>query len=89
MSLGFQHVSLSSEVMPMIRVVPRGFTACADAYLTPLIKTYVKVKITLALEPDLIGFKLKYSIISNLWSRYGKKITGDFENHFRKSKKNK
>lgn len=39
--LGFRHVSLSSDVMPMVRVVPRGFTACVDAYLTPCIKDYV------------------------------------------------
>ncbi|XP_059827580.1 5-oxoprolinase [Hypanus sabinus] len=39
--LGFQHVSLSSEVMPMVRVVPRGYTACADAYLTPCIRRYI------------------------------------------------
>ncbi|XP_051872774.1 5-oxoprolinase isoform X2 [Pristis pectinata] len=39
--LGFLHVSLSSEVMPMIRVVPRGYTACADAYLTPCIRKYI------------------------------------------------
>ncbi len=36
--LGFSSVSLSSEVMPMVRIVPRGYTACVDAYLTPLIK---------------------------------------------------
>lgn len=40
--LGFQQVSLSSDVMPMVRIVPRGFTACVDAYLTPCIKNYVK-----------------------------------------------
>lgn len=28
--------------MPMIRIVPRGFTACADAYLTPHIKRYIQ-----------------------------------------------
>ncbi|EFN85192.1 5-oxoprolinase [Harpegnathos saltator] len=39
---GFAHVSLSHEVMPMIRIVPRGFTACADAYLTPHIKNYLQ-----------------------------------------------
>ncbi|CAN7988046.1 unnamed protein product [Ixodes hexagonus] len=42
LELGFKHVSLSSEVMPMVRVVPRGFTACVDAYLTPCIKKYVE-----------------------------------------------
>ncbi|XP_043192342.1 5-oxoprolinase-like [Amphibalanus amphitrite] len=40
--LGFTHVSLSSEVMSMARLVPRGFTAAADAYLTPCIKHYLK-----------------------------------------------
>ena len=39
--LGFGHISLSSGVMPMVRIVPRGFTACADAYLTPAIKKYL------------------------------------------------
>jgi len=43
LGLGFTHVSLSSEVMPMIRAVPRGFTTCADSYLTPLIKDYLTV----------------------------------------------
>ncbi|KAL4842435.1 hypothetical protein H8958_009419 [Nasalis larvatus] len=40
--LGFTHVSLSSEAMPMVRIVPRGHTACADAYLTPAIQRYVQ-----------------------------------------------
>lgn len=39
--LGFTQISLSSQVMPMIKAVPRGFTTCADAYLTPVIKKYV------------------------------------------------
>ncbi|XP_033333786.2 5-oxoprolinase [Megalopta genalis] len=39
---GFSQVSLSHEVMPMTRIVPRGFTACADAYLTPHIKQYLE-----------------------------------------------
>lgn len=26
----------------MVRLVPRGFTACADAYLTPHVKRYVQ-----------------------------------------------
>ena len=33
--MGFQQISLSSVVMSMVKMVPRGFTACADAYLTP------------------------------------------------------
>lgn len=39
--VGFEHVSLSHEVMPMVRIVARGYTACADAYLTPCIQKYV------------------------------------------------
>lgn len=42
--VGFEHVSLSHEVMPMVKIVPRGYTACADAYLTPHIKKYVEVR---------------------------------------------
>jgi len=39
--IGFTHISLSSAIMPMIKMVPRGTSATADAYLTPCIKTYV------------------------------------------------
>lgn len=41
--VGFEHVSLSHDVMPMVKIVPRGYTACADAYLTPHIKKYIEV----------------------------------------------
>ena len=33
--IGFEQVSLSSQVMPMVKIVPRGYTVCVDAYLTP------------------------------------------------------
>ena len=39
--IGFKHVSLSHELMPMIKLVPRTTSACADAYLTPAIKKYI------------------------------------------------
>lgn len=39
---GFTQISISSEVMPMVRIVPRGCTTCVDAYLTPVIKTYLE-----------------------------------------------
>lgn len=39
--IGFQHVSLSHELLPMIKLVPRATSACADAYLTPAIKKYI------------------------------------------------
>ncbi|KAL2264680.1 hypothetical protein VTJ83DRAFT_7190 [Remersonia thermophila] len=40
--IGFQHVSLSHELMPMIKLVPRATSVCADAYLTPTIKRYIE-----------------------------------------------
>lgn len=39
--VGFSHVSLSHELMPMIKLVPRATSACADAYLTPAIRKYI------------------------------------------------
>lgn len=39
--VGFQHISLSNELMPMIKYVPRATSTCADAYLTPAIKKYI------------------------------------------------
>jgi 5-oxoprolinase (ATP-hydrolysing) len=39
-SMGFS-VALSSRLQPMVKVVPRGMSASADAYLTPVIKSYV------------------------------------------------
>lgn len=40
--MGFEQISLSHEVMPMVKLVPRGFTATADAYLTPHIMKYIQ-----------------------------------------------
>lgn len=42
LKMGFKHVSTSSEVMRMVRVVPRGFTTTVDSYTTPLIRDYLK-----------------------------------------------
>ncbi|GAA96727.1 uncharacterized protein L969DRAFT_90657 [Mixia osmundae IAM 14324] len=39
--MGFTHVSLSCEAMPMIKVVPRGMSCTADAYLTPVLQSYI------------------------------------------------
>ncbi|KAF1759611.1 hypothetical protein GCK72_016078 [Caenorhabditis remanei] len=53
-AFGFDYVSLSHQVMPMIKVVPRGFTVCADAYLTPKIMEY------------LDGFQAGFTDLSNV-----------------------
>jgi 5-oxoprolinase (ATP-hydrolysing) len=41
LDMGFS-VALSSKVQPMIKVVGRGMSAAADAYLTPVIKRYLE-----------------------------------------------
>jgi len=40
--LGFAQISLSSQVMPMVKLVSRSHTACAAAYLTPKITDYLE-----------------------------------------------
>lgn len=39
--IGFSHISLSHELMPMIKLVSRATSVCADAYLTPAIRKYI------------------------------------------------
>jgi 5-oxoprolinase (ATP-hydrolysing) len=38
---GFRHVSLSSELAPLIKIVPRAETAVVDAYLSPILERYL------------------------------------------------
>lgn len=40
--LGFEQISLSHEVSPLIKLVPRGDTTVADAYLSPVLRRYVE-----------------------------------------------
>jgi len=40
--LGFNQISLSHEVMPMVKMVARGDTTTVDAYLTPHIRNYLE-----------------------------------------------
>ncbi|MFD3825202.1 hydantoinase B/oxoprolinase family protein [Streptomyces sp. NPDC058625] len=40
--IGFSQISLSSEVSPLMRLVPRGDTAVVDAYLSPVLRRYVR-----------------------------------------------
>ncbi|MFJ3779862.1 hydantoinase B/oxoprolinase family protein [Streptomyces sp. NPDC090075] len=39
---GFPQISLSSEVSPLMKLVPRGDTAVVDAYLSPVLRRYVR-----------------------------------------------
>ncbi|WP_445525285.1 hydantoinase B/oxoprolinase family protein [Streptomyces cyslabdanicus] len=40
--VGFPQISLSSEVSPLMKIVPRGDTAVVDAYLSPGLRRYVQ-----------------------------------------------
>ncbi len=40
--VGFPQVSLSSEVSPLMKLVPRGDTAVVDGYLSPVLRRYVR-----------------------------------------------
>ena len=52
---GFAFVSLSAEVSPLPRFVPRAETAVVDAYLTPVLRSYVA-----DLEAELAGAPLYF-----------------------------
>ncbi len=39
--IGFAQVSVSHEVDPLVKIVPRGDTTVADAYLSPILRNYV------------------------------------------------
>lgn len=40
--IGFPQISLSSEVSPLMKLIPRGDTAVVDAYLSPVLRRYVQ-----------------------------------------------
>ncbi|MEL6297279.1 MAG: hydantoinase B/oxoprolinase family protein [Pseudomonadota bacterium] len=49
--IGFEQVSVSHEVSPLIKIVGRGDTTVADAYLSPILARYV-AKVTSALSSE-------------------------------------
>ncbi len=42
LGMGFEQVSLSSQVIPMVKLVSRGDTTMVDSYLTPHIRDYLQ-----------------------------------------------
>jgi len=52
---GFTQVSASSEVSPLLRLVPRGDTTVVDAYLSPILRRYVD-----SVASELQGVKLYF-----------------------------
>jgi len=39
--IGFTQISLSSQLLPMIKAISRGHSAAADAYLSPVVQKYI------------------------------------------------
>jgi len=52
---GFTQVSVSGEVSPLLRLVPRGDTTVVDAYLSPILRRYVE-----QVAAELRGVKLYF-----------------------------
>src|SRR5690606_25075350 len=51
---GFEQVSVSHEVSPLMKIVSRGDTTVVDAYLSPILRRYVdQVSQELTLSPAL------------------------------------
>ena len=63
---GFRFVSLSSDVSPLPRFVPRAETSVVDAYLTPVLRSYVA-----ALEAELAGAPLYFMTSAGALARAG------------------
>ncbi|MFF8847227.1 hydantoinase B/oxoprolinase family protein [Streptomyces sp. NPDC015127] len=53
--LGFDQVSCSHEVSPLIKLVPRGDTTVVDAYLSPILRRYVD-----EVAAELAGIRLMF-----------------------------
>jgi 5-oxoprolinase (ATP-hydrolysing) len=52
-AIGFGQISVSHRVSPLLKLVPRGDTTVADAYLSPVLRRYVD-----RLAADLAGTRL-------------------------------
>ncbi|CUS40586.1 5-oxoprolinase [hydrothermal vent metagenome] len=53
--VGFSQISLSHQISPLIKLVPRGDTTVADAYLSPVLQRYVE-QVNRALPPTNLQF---------------------------------
>ncbi|MCK0100395.1 hydantoinase B/oxoprolinase family protein [Qipengyuania sp. S6317L1] len=54
--LGFAQVSVSHEVAPLIKLVPRGDTTVVDAYLSPVLKRYTDTLQAQLPDADAVRF---------------------------------
>jgi 5-oxoprolinase (ATP-hydrolysing) len=58
--VGFTQVSLSHEVSPLMKLVPRGDTTVVDAYLTPILRRYVDTVAADVLRDPDAGTRLMF-----------------------------
>ena len=54
-SIGFNHVAISHEIMPIIKILGRGQTTLIDAYLSPILLDYIS-----ALKKETGGIPLEF-----------------------------
>ncbi len=52
--IGFEQISVSHEVSPLVKLVARGDTTVVDAYLSPVLRRYVD-RVDARLRPELDG----------------------------------
>jgi 5-oxoprolinase (ATP-hydrolysing) len=69
--LGFEQVSTSHRVSPLIKLVARGDTTVADAYLSPVLRRYVD-RVAAALPGTRLQFMQSSGGLSDAQSFHGK-----------------
>jgi len=69
--LGFEQVSVSHRVSPLIKLVARGDTTVADAYLSPVLRRYVD-RVAAALPGTRLQFMQSSGGLSDASSFHGK-----------------
>src|SRR5262245_55741762 len=69
--LGFTQVSVSHRVSPLMRLVSRGDTTVADAYLSPVLRRYVR-RVAAALPGTRLQFMQSNGGLSDAASFHGK-----------------
>jgi 5-oxoprolinase (ATP-hydrolysing) len=62
-NMGFEQVSVSHEVSPLIKLVGRGDTAVVDAYLSPILRRYVE-QVAGELDIERTGARLMFMMSS-------------------------
>ena len=77
--MGFTNVSVSSRLVPMVRMERRASTTCADAYLSPLIDEYVanfKSGFQHGLEKTHVSFIMSDGGLCKTFSGYKALLSG-------------